>query len=245
MKNKKGFTLIELLAVVVLLGVILAIAIPGVTSYITNSRKNTFISSAKGYIDAAKVYMADKNGARYPIGLGTSVVVPITELDASGNIKEDAFGSPFVLNDCYVTVVNVNRGYDFYITLLDEEGNALDYVHENDLKVDRIEYNAGRNKRIEVYLGDVDHNGSVDILDISMIKNFYLGLNTLNEIQKTVADTNDDGVLNADDIPYITDLLLGNYSERTITIDYYLDGARDYILNESTLNEKGLYKVLY
>lgn len=35
MKEKKGFTLIELLAVIVILGVIMMIAIPSVTGYIT------------------------------------------------------------------------------------------------------------------------------------------------------------------------------------------------------------------
>ena len=37
--NKKGFTLIELLAVIVILGVLLAIAIPSVTKYINVSKK--------------------------------------------------------------------------------------------------------------------------------------------------------------------------------------------------------------
>lgn len=34
-KNNKGFTLIELLAVIVILGLLMAIAIPSVTRYIT------------------------------------------------------------------------------------------------------------------------------------------------------------------------------------------------------------------
>lgn len=47
MKNKKGFTLVELLAVIVILGVLLLIAVPSITSVINNSKKNTFVSSAK------------------------------------------------------------------------------------------------------------------------------------------------------------------------------------------------------
>jgi len=42
-KNKKGFTLIELLAVIVILGVLMAIAIPSMTGYIANSKKDNLI----------------------------------------------------------------------------------------------------------------------------------------------------------------------------------------------------------
>ena len=45
--NKKGFTLIELLAVIVVLGIILAIAIPSITGIIEESKKNSFIKSAE------------------------------------------------------------------------------------------------------------------------------------------------------------------------------------------------------
>ena len=52
MKNKKGFTLIELLAVIVILGLLMAIAIPSVTKYITESRKKTVVSTIGNYITA-------------------------------------------------------------------------------------------------------------------------------------------------------------------------------------------------
>ncbi|MBO5138237.1 MAG: prepilin-type N-terminal cleavage/methylation domain-containing protein [Bacilli bacterium] len=52
--NNKGFTLIELLAVIIILGVLMMTAIPAVTKYIENSRKDTFWQTAKSYIDAAR-----------------------------------------------------------------------------------------------------------------------------------------------------------------------------------------------
>ena len=51
-KNKKGFTLIELLAVIVILGLLMAIAIPSVTKYITQSRKKTVTTTIGNYISA-------------------------------------------------------------------------------------------------------------------------------------------------------------------------------------------------
>ncbi len=50
--NKKGFTLIELLAVIVILGLLMAIAIPSVTKYITQSRKKTLASTMSNYMKA-------------------------------------------------------------------------------------------------------------------------------------------------------------------------------------------------
>jgi len=40
--NNKGFTLVELLAVIVVLGIVLTIAVPGVTKLINKSKKNSF-----------------------------------------------------------------------------------------------------------------------------------------------------------------------------------------------------------
>ncbi len=59
MKNKKGFTLVELLAVIVILGLLMAIAIPSVTKYITQSRKKTLATSIQAYIDAVITQVND------------------------------------------------------------------------------------------------------------------------------------------------------------------------------------------
>ncbi len=45
--NKKGFTLVELLAVIVILAIILAIAVPSITGLLEIQRKNSFESNVK------------------------------------------------------------------------------------------------------------------------------------------------------------------------------------------------------
>ena len=54
MKKKNGFTLIELLAVIIILGILMIIAIPSVTKYISDSRKNSYVDSAKEIIGSAR-----------------------------------------------------------------------------------------------------------------------------------------------------------------------------------------------
>jgi type IV pilus assembly protein PilA len=54
LKNQKGLTLIELLAVIVILGIIAAIAIPSVNTIISNSKKSAHKENARAMIDATR-----------------------------------------------------------------------------------------------------------------------------------------------------------------------------------------------
>ncbi|SOB93963.1 type IV pilus assembly protein PilA [Ureibacillus xyleni] len=58
-KNEKGLTLIELLAVVVILGIISAIAVPAIGNIIQNSRDKAILSEGVNILSAAKLAYTD------------------------------------------------------------------------------------------------------------------------------------------------------------------------------------------
>ena len=130
--TKKAFTLIELLAVIIILGVLMIIAIPSVTRYIQDSRKNAYITTAHNFIDSARV-MA--NSGELPMyDPETTYYIPkeCISLEKGGD-------SPFgEFTDAYVVVTYNGKGYDYYWTSNDVTHNGIYLTYEGLLDVDSV-----------------------------------------------------------------------------------------------------------
>lgn len=88
LKNEKGLTLIELLAVIVILAIVLAIAIPAIGNIIENSRLNGVKSDAINVINAANIYYTDNPEASAAVTV--QQLMDNDYLDARGKIPTDA-----------------------------------------------------------------------------------------------------------------------------------------------------------
>ena len=135
MKNKKGFTLIELLAVIIILGILMIIAIPAVTEYISSSRKSAYITTASRYIDGVRNKI---NAAEIPVyDKETTYYIP-----GSCVSMEKGGKSPYGdWEEYYVVVTYDGTGYDYYWTSRDESNTGIYLTYQDLLDVDRIENN--------------------------------------------------------------------------------------------------------
>ena len=126
--NQKGFTLIELLAVIVILGLLMALAIPAVTRYITQSRRKTIVTSIDGYVRSVGAAVNDNDFG--PMSNGrTLYYIPVSNKseDSCAPMEKgglDPFGNWL---KAYVVVhYNAEKfSYDYYFTFIDDAGYGM------------------------------------------------------------------------------------------------------------------------
>ena len=127
MKDKKGFTLIELLAVIVILGLLMAIAIPSVTKYITESRKKTVVSTIGNYMTAM---VNEVNDLTYTFTEANTIYAVPIECIALERGGTDPFGAWHQASNSYWAYVLVQyddetSSYRYGYTFKDSAGYGI------------------------------------------------------------------------------------------------------------------------
>ncbi|MGL4523737.1 MAG: type II secretion system protein [Bacilli bacterium] len=91
---KKGLTLVELLVTIVILGILVAIALPVVGSLIENSKKDAIIGTMKSMVDAVNNGMSTQD---YEVPTqGTPTYITLDQLEEDGFLKP--YRDPFLKN---------------------------------------------------------------------------------------------------------------------------------------------------
>ncbi len=137
-RNIKGFTLIELLAVIIILGVLMLIAIPSVTEYISSSRKSAFVDTASSYISTVRNRVNAGESLKF-YDTATIYFVQVGHDKTKSCVSLEKGGaSPF--NDTwrhnYVAVTYDGNGYTYYYTAQDASGQGIALVLENTMAKD-------------------------------------------------------------------------------------------------------------
>lgn len=122
LKDERGLTLVELLVVVVILGIIAAIAVVAIGGIIENSKKDAMVADAKQMVNAAKLYVASNEVADNTV-IRFVGADPTNGKDGSSlmDTMKDPFGTAYTN-----AVVFVDKGTDnkyTYKVWLKSQGN--------------------------------------------------------------------------------------------------------------------------
>ncbi len=177
-KKTKGFTLIELLAVIIILGVLMIIAIPSVTTYISNSRKSAYIDTAKNVIGAARNLV--NSGKFETYNRDVTYYLPVSCLPSENGAKTP-YGEFSV---AYVILTYDGSGYSYYFTGNDSSKTGIKKI---------ITYDKLDEEDIESDVEDTDITSNVGIGGRSKVMILNSSCNDWENPIEAGSSLNDDG----------------------------------------------------
>ena len=119
-KTKRAFTLLELLAAIIILGLLMLIAIPSVTKYISDSRKEAYIDTAREYLKGAVNLVNSGKLDVYDTNVTYYIPSKCIKLESGG---ESPYGGKF--NPAYIVVTYDNESFNYLWMSRDNQGIGI------------------------------------------------------------------------------------------------------------------------
>lgn len=116
--NRNGFTLIELLAMLLILGLVMAIAIPNISGMLQNQKLDGFKSDAISMVEAAKMKAGKDKRMPKPKN-GECILFPLNYLDDNDNILKGPNGGEYDRFDSLVVYLRSGNKYAYYVRLVE------------------------------------------------------------------------------------------------------------------------------
>lgn len=182
--SKKGFTLVELLAMLVVLGVLMAVTVPNITGILSQSKNNILKDDVTKMVDTAKMKMATDESVKKP-KKGYCIVFTLNNLNINDDFKSGPNGEPYDKYNSFVVVRRIDNNYKYYVTLLEKADDGYygveaveysDFEKDGDSKIKTISSATNKSNLNEnSELSDAVNNANVmsSCYLSSNVKNFY------------------------------------------------------------------------
>ena len=180
MKNKKGFTLTEILATIVILGVILAIAVPSYNALSKKFEKEYYDKLDKSVLAAAKSYWKD-NPDRRPKELLKSDYIALDDLIKEKHIENVTEYKSKKGLEGYIIIINVGNGKYDYKTCIknDKNWSSWDGLKEKEKN------NINNYCNVKWLANDVNYNTITDDrVYLYVDEDYEMNENNSNELRK-------------------------------------------------------------
>ena len=188
--NRKGFTLVELLAMLVVLGILMAVTVPNISGILGKSKTDTIKEDVTKMIDTAKIKVASESNIANP-EKGKCLVFTLEYLNDSDDFKQGPNGGKYDMFDSFVIVKRVDNKYKYYVRLVEKNENGNYGINIADFET----FEKNWNNEIKQITNNASLKSAItatDVANISLIKSYCPNADAIQGFYKEIPRFNNE-----------------------------------------------------